>query len=448
MRPSRIVFALAVVLVVLRAASASWGLPSIPSSRFQPAEGCGCHAGLYEQWQASMHAKALTDPLYLYKLEEANKATGGALGPFCNGCHAPVAVMAGELEGIDQGSVSPVGKQGVGCDLCHQVVGTEGPLGNTSLKVQADGVKRAQLKDAVSSVHATAYSAFHESAEFCGNCHNVDHPVNGMHLEMTYSEWKNSPYAKEGIVCQDCHMTPGPGVTKPNPGKAAAGGPERTHIYTMTFAGGNVGLGDAARAEERLKAAARIEVEVPDILEPGSPAKAVITVTNVGAGHYLPTGLTEVRQMWLEVEALDADGNEIASRRHDFGTILKDEKGNHPVELWDAVGIHSDDRIPPRGSSTDEVAFTMPDAPVTVRATLYYRSAPEEMAKAAGVEIPTTVMAKAEKVVYTSAEQRSRAAVPASGDRGGLGGMLTWVVAAVLLVTGVVVAILVARKKA
>jgi nitrate/TMAO reductase-like tetraheme cytochrome c subunit len=436
------------LLVSLGASSVASGLPSVPSSEFQSAEGCGCHAALYEQWRESMHAKALTDPLYLYKLAEAEKATNGALGPFCNSCHAPVAVMAGELTSTGLSKVSQQGKEGVTCDLCHQVVGTEGRIGNTSLKVQADGVKRAQLKDSRSPAHATAYSAFHESAEFCGNCHDVYHPVNGLLLEATYTEWKNGPYAKEGIVCQDCHMTPGPGVTKPNPGKAAAGGPEREHIYMMTFAGGNVGLGDAARAEERLKAAAKIDIDIPDVIEPGRKAKAVVKVTNVGAGHYLPTGLTDVRQMWLEVKALDASGKEIAGTRHEYGTVFKDAKGNYPAQIWDAVAIQSDDRIPPRESSTDEVAFTMPDGAVTIQAALYYRSAPEEMAKKAGVEIPTTEMAKVEKTVFTSAEAKSKASVPAPGGDGRAGGILTWAAAAAILAGGIVAAIAIARKKA
>ncbi len=447
MRQARVLMLVMMTAAAFAAGAAAWALPSVPSAKFEPAEGCGCHAALYEQWQASMHAKALTDPLYQYKLEEAIKATDGVLGPFCNGCHSPIAVMAGEVVGTDTSKVSMQGKQGVGCDLCHQVVGTDGELGNTSIKVQPDGVKHAQLKDAVSPAHATAYSAFHESAEFCGNCHNVDHPGNGMHLEMTYTEWKNGPYAEQGIVCQDCHMTPGPGVTKPNAGKAAAGGPERPHIYTMTFAGGNVGLGDAERAEERLKAAAEISIDVPEVVKPGSSAKAVVTVTNVGAGHYLPTGLTEVRQMWLEVEAVDASGKTVATQRHDFGTVLKDAKGNHPVELWDAVAFHSDDRIPPKGSSIDEVAFTMPDAAVTVRAALYYRSAPEEMAKKAGVDIPTTEMAAAERVVYTSAEEKAKAEAPQAPAEGG-GGSLTWVAAAAVLVIGVAAAAVIAKKKA
>ena len=99
-------------------------------------------------------------------------------------------------------------------------------------------------------------------------CHDVRHPVNNMHLEATYTEWKDGPYADEGVTCQDCHMTPGPGVTKPNPGQVAVRGPQRDHMYTMTFAGGNVGLGEASRAEANLKAAAKLELDVPDVVAP------------------------------------------------------------------------------------------------------------------------------------------------------------------------------------
>lgn len=446
---------LASVLLLALALTALWiapavGLPSLASDKFQPVIGCGCHAGLLDQWRTSMHSKAVTDPLYLYKLEEGDKATNGALGPFCNSCHAPVGVMSGELTGLDQSKMSEVSAQSISCDFCHQVAGTEGPIGNVSVKMQADGTKRAQFDDAVSPSHATAFSAFHTSAEFCGNCHNVDHPGNGMHLEATYSEWKASQYAKDGIVCQDCHMTPGPGVTKPNPGKAAAMGPEREHIYTMTFTGANAGLGDAELAEANLKAAATLELDSDDVVAPGSPVALKTTITNVGAGHYLPTGLTEVRQMWLDVKAVDETGKELLAKRHEFGTVLKDKDGKYPVELWDAVGIQSDDRIAPLESVTDEYELPMTEGPVTVTATLNYRSAPEEMASKAGVEIPTTVMASVTKTVYASAEQKADAAKESSGGVSGGGGQWLAIaaVAAVATVLAAVAAVSVRGKRA
>jgi len=409
------------VLVMVAVAAAipvtAVALPSIPSDRFGPSAGCGCHAALLEQWRPSMHAQALTDPLYLLKLKEAEEATGDTLGPFCNACHGPVAVMGGELKSVDQSGVSQVGMEGVTCDFCHQVSGTTEPIGNTSVIVTGDGVKLAQLKDP-QAPHPAAYSAFHETAEFCGSCHNVDHPGNGMHLEATYTEWKNGPYAAEGIVCQDCHMTPGPGVTKPNPGKAAGMGPDREHIYTMTFAGGNVGLGDADLAEERLKAAATLELDVPEIVESGEVALTT-TITNSGAGHYLPTGLTEVRQMWLQVTAVDQSGAELLNERRDFVSVLQDADGNFPVDLWDAAGFKSDDRIPPRESTSNEYAFPMPDGPVTVTAALYYRSCSEEMAAKAGVDIPTTTMAEVTTIVWPSAEAKAQGLDAAPGPDDG-----------------------------
>ncbi len=54
--------------------------------------------------------------------------------------------------------------------------------------------------------------------------------------------------------------------------------------------------------------------------------------------------------MWLEVKAVLPDGTEQVVGTHEFGTILKDDEGHAPVELWDATGIESDDRIPPQES--------------------------------------------------------------------------------------------------
>ncbi len=393
---------------------------TVPAKHFQTAENCGCHTTFVTQWQESMHAQALTDPIYLAKLADANRATDGKIGPFCEGCHGPIARIAGELT-AKRRKFSPQAGEGITCDFCHQLTGTKKPIANASWVLKADGVKRAQLKDAKSPAHKTQYSKFHESSELCGTCHNVNHPVNNLPLEATFTEWKNGPYAKEGIQCQDCHMTPGPGVTKPNPGNAAAFGPDREHIYIMTFVGGNVALGPSELAEERLKAATKLDVGLPEIVEGGSRIDVATTITNVGAGHYVPTGLTEVRQMWLEVVATNSDGVEIMRGRRDFGTVLRDAKGRYPAELWDAVAIQSDDRIPPRESKTQTYTLDVPDVgPITVRAALYYRSCPEELAKKAKVDVPTTTMAEVTKVAYTSEAEKQAANRQALGLNGAL----------------------------
>lgn len=446
MRKFLVVALFSVVLFAAFAAPAL-GLPSQPSSKFQSAAGCGCHAGMVDTWNRSMHRQALTDPLYRAKLAEGEKATDGGLGPFCNACHGPIAVMSGELVSVDQSKLASVSAEAIACDFCHQVTGTKTPPGDTSQMVAADGVKRAQLADALSPAHKTAHSEFHKTAEFCGACHNVNHPANGLPLEATYTEWKAGPYAAQGVVCQDCHMTPGPGVNEPQPGVAAAGAPQRPEIYLMQWVGGNASFGNKYLAEQRLRSAAKLELTASELAENGS-VPVTVRITNVGAGHMLPTGLTEYRQMWLQVTARDEAGKELSLQRRDFGTVLQDKDGKHPVELWDATAVFSDDRIPPKGSVEQTYAVAVPAGAVTIEAALYYRSASEEAAKKAGVEVPTTLMAADERVVYASEEARAEwnkamarmttaSAVGPSGEWGpllgltvvsflGYGGLIFW----------------------
>jgi hypothetical protein len=419
----RVALGALVLFVVLP--SPAIALPDIDSSVFESTKGCGCHPALQITWSESMHAKALTDPIFQHELELAIRATDGALGPFCNSCHAPVAVMAGQLTGLDHSSLAAVSAEAVTCDFCHQVSGAGRP-GNASFEFASpDGTKRAQFDDAKSPVHETSFSEVHTKAEFCGMCHDVYHPFNDLPLEATYTEWLNGPYAAEGIVCQDCHMTPGPGVVYPNPGKAAAFGPDPDHIYLMSWAGGNVALGASDLAEERLQAAAQVSVKTPAYITPGSTDELEVIVTNVGAGHYLPTGLTELRQMWLEASATDDEGNVVMREEHRYGLEFGNDDGEHPVPLWEATVIAWDDRIPPRESRSYTYDLTMPESGAAhVEAVLYYRSVSEEIAEAAHVDVPTTTMTSWSATVYGSREAAADAArqdLSEQGDTGSVG---------------------------
>lgn len=449
MSSRRSLVAASVLVLTMAVPAAAAALPDIDSSAFESATGCGCHSGFQITWGESMHAQALTDPIFQHELELAIRATDGALGPYCNGCHAPIAVMAGELTGLDHSILATVSAESVTCDFCHQVTGAGRP-GNGSFEFAApDGTKRAQFDDAKSPVHETSFSEVHTKAEFCGMCHDVYHPVNDLQLEATYTEWLNGPYAAEGIVCQDCHMTPGPGVIYPNPGKAAPFGPDRDHVYLMTWAGGNTALGPADLAEERLQAAARVSVKAPEYIEPGSTGGIEITVSNVGAGHYIPTGLTEFRQMWLEVTATDDAGNIVMQEEHRYGLELGNDAGDHPVPLWEATVIAVDDRIPPRESRTYTYELTMPESGAAhVEAVLYYRSVSEEIAEAAHVDVGTTTMASQGLTVYGSQEIAADAAREALGkkDDGGRSDFNILAVAIAALVGVTVIIVVVVRK--
>ena len=392
-----LILALAALSLVPATTSA---LPKIPAQSFQSAITCNCHRTQYEQWEPSMHAKALFDPVYVTKKTEADKATDGALGLFCDTCHTPIGTMSGQTTAK---KLSLQSREGVTCDFCHQAVGTaKTPPGEASMELVADGTKRAQFSDAVAPGHKTAYSAFHESAEFCGTCHNLVHPTTGVKLDDTYDQWKAGPYSGAGIVCQDCHMTPGPGEP-PQPGRAGSMGPIRDRIYLMTFSGANVPLGDPERARVVLSRAATIDLDVPEVLAKGEQGTVDVRVTNTGAGHAIPAGVAEIRQMWLEVNAVNPDGTTRLLGKRQFGTVFRDANGNYPVQLWDAVAIQSEDRIPPKGSV--DVSYPLPmdsETSVTVEAVLNYRSFPDDLARKAGVANPVTVMARSQATVYAS----------------------------------------------
>lgn len=400
-----VLFALAVLAGFPAAAVA--GVPVAPGNAatddFIPSSGCGCHATLVDQWSASMHAQAIEDPVFLLKVTEAQLEAGTPVAIFCKRCHAPVGNMTGDYDG----TTSQVAAEGITCMFCHQVLAVNGEPVNVALILQPDLTRRAQLKDP-QAPHPAAYSQVHETAEICGACHNVAHPTNGTHLETSYTEWAESPYASEGVTCQDCHMSREPGFIGPSPGSAASGAPRRDNIYEMTFVGANVAQGPADASRALLQSAATIEVEIDEIVAPSTTASLTVTITNSGAGHYLPTGLTEVREMWLRVYAESEAGTvaELGERR--FGTVLQDAKGNAPAEMWQAVSVLSDDRIPPRKSVTESYVFTMPAAAeeATIVAQLNYRSLPDALAQAAAVENPVTVMAEARRSVYASEAAR------------------------------------------
>jgi hypothetical protein len=185
------------------------------------------------------------------------------------------------------------------------------------------------------------------------------------------------------------------------PGVAAPGGKQRSHIWQHVFIGGNavvtemLGFSDHAQmARDRLRHAARVAIRPDGSATKGGRASFSVEVTNAGAGHYLPTGLTYVRQMWLEVVVTDADGRRFlhSGAVDDTGkvdpeavmyqTVLGDAEFKPTTFLPGAVTIVSDYRIPPKGSRLERYSFAVPTGakgPLGVKVNLQYRSAPQKL---------------------------------------------------------------------
>ena len=417
--------ALMIAVTVLAIALKGWFKEEKPDlaeiyrvDRFIDPETCGgCHSNIYAQWENSMHhfshwdliykgvsdhfRKGLTDP------DEIKEAES------CVKCHTPVGVVTGypTKSSDDREKIPEIAQMGIQCDYCHSAV-TAHKMYNNDLKLEPGngeddpGVKRGPFKDSESDFHEVAYSEFHTNSEICGTCHNVKHVVFETDLETTYTEWKNGPYFSDDpdkhVTCQGCHMFQRPGVPatgsteRPeNPGLASDDGPEREHVFTHYFVGANAYLpqlnGDEEKSQmavSRLQNSAALAIDKKQL----GQNKLVIEVKNTGAGHYLPTGLTDVRQMWLEIVVKDKKGKTVyTSGIRDenqylpedaiiYNTIFGNGDGTPVDNISKAREILKDRRVPPKDSLFETVE--LPEKGVKggrVTVSLFYRSASQKM---------------------------------------------------------------------
>ena len=366
---------------------------------FFEAKDCGeCHVDQYRDWKGSAHSRAHHDGIYRAFAELAREEAGEDVYRFCSSCHAPLAVATGVTK------ASFLLDEGVTCDVCHNVkvvrkLRDEGGM-NCSIVLEEGDVRYGPRDDPTDNpAHESKGSGVHRTSELCSACHTLVHPHNGLVIENTLHEWKQGPYAKAGIECQDCHMrtvdqalevarTMKPVVV---PGRTTDTD-ERPDVKAHLFVGGNtnqklVGLGDrhTAEARKRLQTAAKIAVEA------AGDGKIVVSVTNVSAGHAIPTSITELRQVWIDLIVKDAGGAEVfrsgaidAQGKVDpkavmYHSVLVDKDGAVTFKPWAAVKMVKEKLILPKQTVREEYAIPAAKRPLKVRAVLRYRSAPQEV---------------------------------------------------------------------
>jgi hypothetical protein len=239
--------------------------PSASHENFVTAEQCGrCHVEIYAEWKASYHGQAMVDPLFLDLTADVNKEE-------CIRCHAPVALRDVDFQ-------TPIARaeqreDAVSCLTCHRTdAGMAGPF---------DG-----LKGACRPVYDPDQQ---DVVKLCFGCHN-QHDTGNEWLAGPWSPEAPEPRVKPARTCLDCHM---PEVERP----LVPGGPPRKG-RRHTWPGGH----DMAQ----LRKAATIEAEVTALSGGGHRFQA--WVTNVGAGHYLPTDARH-RSLDVYLALWDAQGN-------------------------------------------------------------------------------------------------------------------------------------------
>ena len=377
-----------------------------------------CHEEIAEQWRGSMHAAAMTDPVFVALYKKSSEKTNGKTDKWCIGCHSSAAVLSGQTAPQQLHDPGVPISEGVSCVVCHSISGPneiengQSPSNASFVSHPAGPIigPHGDLACLQVASKKTVQGGFRPTSESCASCHRLIHPWNGMVIDKTYSEWQESIYAKKGIQCQDCHMQSVEKMVETaktlkrvaNPGRLTPRGSIRSHVYAHNFLGGNSTvtglLGNqrhSAMTEELLQNTASLEVLVPERASPNSLVKLRVRVTNETAGHDLRTSLVEIRQMWLDVRVTNAMGQEIFSSGHldadgnidpdavVYHAIAVDAEGNRTVNPWEMVNIVYTHSIPAKSYALERFAFHVPpetSGALTIKVDLRYRSFSQKLA--------------------------------------------------------------------
>jgi hypothetical protein len=403
----------------------------------EPEVCAGCHPQQYDEWTGSVHALAFVDPIYQGELNKGFQSVGHEVTRQCEGCHSPAGVVTGEIKGPGIKGLGRVALAGVSCDICHSISGVT--HGRTPSREPENGsfilspgrdtkdgpklVKRGPDKPedgCGGGFHECVESPLHDLADLCAGCHQVYHYEYHFPLESTYLEWKHGPYAQRDIHCKDCHMVEIAVFLQAADSFRKPASDEYRHYfsganYLLHQLGGAAAkkAGDEKMAAqfakkeqmaiEKLKAAA--DLELFPVYRNGALAEVQVRVKNIRAGHNLPTSLTNVREMWLEVTAKDASGAAVlASGGFDGsgslvpGTRLFNSEGmgmdfHFAIDPWIVTAFSRHDTIPPRGykDAWYAVAPAAKAGPVVVEAKLRYRQADQKVAQKILKSVPESI---------------------------------------------------------
>ena len=302
----------------------SWQSPVTPVIEPFPgttgisAASCGqCHTDIYAEWKTSTHAHAWVDPQFQAELHKDPEVAW-----LCINCHTPLGNQQEALHSAGPDVRHPVRthnpdfdvelqQEGITCLTCHW---------------REEGI--AAVHEDVVAPHPTVYTPELRSEQTCTGCHQAVARLEDA-LVCTFNTGNEWLEAAPGKTCPECHM--------PAQHRASApGAPERDGgMHTWP---GSLIPKDTPTPEERALMAKHWQPGV-DLSLQVDPASGVptATLTNVRAGHMLPTGDPE-RYFELSLTATDPTGTVVGESVLHIG---------QKWEWWPVAKKVSDNRIAP-----------------------------------------------------------------------------------------------------
>jgi hypothetical protein len=347
---------------------------AIPPPATLRAEECAaCHRSFHDEWSTTIHSRSWTEPYF-----QADWRFDGAQ-QVCKNCHIPLDRQQEHLVlGFrDKGKWQPIlapnprfdpelQREGVTCAACHlregRILGVRGAPAPHPVERLADP---SQICLRCHVVGGERWDTFYRLPP-CGTVAEIRATA----AHAATSELNTLPSAARGAIsmsevaalgCVECHM---PATVRP---VADGGTPQqvRRHLWR----GGH--------DPEMVRSALDVRIAQATAADAGKRA-VTLTLTNVGASHYVPTG-TPDRHLTVRLRLLDAAGALIGEQEH----VLKRTVLWRPfiVDLWDT-------RLPRGAPRVFRQAFAADAAPrpAAVEAVITYHLLDEARRKRIGYE--------------------------------------------------------------
>ncbi len=351
-----------------------------------------CHAQIAREWRASMHSQAASDKTYQTNANLLAGNKGMAATRYCEGCHAPVALLTGQLTKGGRLDTHGHMHEGVSCMTCHgidQVMHLKGVGSyrftpkNDYLFADRDALIPNKIHNYLIRIQPRQHRndlgrAILKSPQLCATCHAqfMDKDVNNwgwVKMQDDYTAWLDSPYSgqsqqpftlKQITRCQDCHM---PLVESRDPSANAnnhvrshrtlgantaipwyKGDTEQLALITEFLQGDKVRVSierpnrpGATRSRMPIDPRVATEAEAPVYFYLGETVDLSVIVTNSGVGHEFPGGTIDINEVWIQLRVVDAqnnivyesgaltDNNDVDPKAHFYRSIPIDRHGKH-----------------------------------------------------------------------------------------------------------------------
>jgi hypothetical protein len=315
---------------------------------YHPSGACvSCHERIVTEWRTSMHAHALTSPVMVAQNNLAHRETLVSTSSpdpqnVCVNCHGPLATALAQSPLLPFTSDAALAEpellsEGITCSVCHQWQGEPQTAGGglTAFQkgYQPGHTFFGRYDDAVGNAFhkSEASPLFKDPAQLCRNCHSVQYDRNGdgkiergtdLVLQTLFDEWQD--FAKNGgPSCVDCHMPVVKGsraaesalIPLEQDGEAPARSLRSHRFIAVDYPLDAPAIRDESREsrEGLLHRAGLLTLVDASVSVTDTRVAFDVSVQNTGTGHNLPGGFAFVRQMWLEVTLLNAQGQAVAA---------------------------------------------------------------------------------------------------------------------------------------